>query len=98
MEENRLQQYYDEMGRWKLLTEEEEHRLSARALKGDERAVNRLVEANLRLVAHVAREYQGRGLAPEDLISEGNMGLVKAASKYDASRGVRFAGYASVFV
>ena len=98
MEENRLQQYFEEMGSHALLSEEQERQLSARALKGDERAVNRLVEANLRLVAHVAREYQRQGLAMDDLISEGNMGLVKAATKYDASRGLRFAGYAVVYI
>ena len=98
MEENRLQQYFEEMGSHALLSEEQERQLSARALKGDERAVNRLVEANLRLVAHVAREYQRQGLAMDDLISEGNMGLVKAATKYDATRGLRFAGYAVVYI
>lgn len=98
MEENRLQQYFDEMGSHALLSEEQERQLSARALKGDGRAVNRLVEANLRLVAHVAREYQRQGLAIDDLISEGNMGLVKAATKYDASHGLRFAGYAVVYI
>lgn len=97
-EKNRLQQYFDEMGSHQLLSEEQERQLSARALKGDERALNRLVEANLRLVAHVAREYQRQGLALDDLISEGNMGLVKAASKYDATRGLRFAGYAVVYI
>lgn len=98
MDKDRLQTYFEEMGSRQLLTEEEERQLSARALKGDERAVNRLTEANLRLVAHVAREYRGQGLGMDDLISEGNMGLVKAATKYDASRGLRFAGYAVVFI
>ena len=98
MDNDRLQTYFEEMGSRQLLTEEEERQLSARALKGDERAVNRLTEANLRLVAHVAREYRGQGLGMDDLISEGNMGLVKAATKYDASRGLRFAGYAVVFI
>ena len=98
MEDNRLQQYFEEMGSHALLSEDQERQLSARALRGDERAVNRLVEANLRLVAHVAREYQRQGLAMDDLISEGNMGLVKAATKYDATRGLRFAGYAVVYI
>ena len=93
-----MQRYFEEMGSHKLLTEEQERQLSALALKGDEHAVNRLVESNLRLVAHVAREYQGKGLAMDDLLSEGNVGLVKAARKYDANRGLRFAGYAVVFV
>lgn len=98
MEENRLQKYFEEMGSRQLLSEEQERELSAKVLKGDERAKNRLVEANLRLVAYVAREYQGKGLAMDDLISEGNMGLIKAAGKFDASRGLRFAGYAAVYV
>ena len=98
MEGDRLQKYFEEIGAHQLLTEEQEHQLSEQALKGDNRAVNRLAEANLRLVAHVAREYQGQGLSMDDLISEGNMGLVKAASKYDAKRGLRFAGYAVVFI
>ena len=98
MEENRLQNYFEEMGARPLLTEEQERQLSERALKGDKRAADRLVEANLRLVAHVARGYQGQGLDMDDLICEGNMGLVKAAAKYDASRGLRFAGYAVVYV
>ena len=97
MEENRLQKYFEEMGSRQLLSEEQECELSAKVLKGDERAKNRLVEANLRLVAYVAREYQGKGLAMDDLISEGNMGLIKAAGKFDASRGLRFAGYAAVY-
>ena len=98
MEENRLQIYFEEMGSRPLLTEEQERQLSDRALKGDKRAAGRLVEANLRLVAHVARGYQGQGLAMDDLISEGNMGLVKAATKYDARRGLRFAGFAVIYV
>ncbi len=98
MEENRLQKYFDEMGNRQLLSAEEEQQLSVRALQGDQRAVNRLAEANLRLVAHVAREYQGQGLSYDDLISEGNVGLMKAAAKYDGSRGLRFAGYAVVFI
>ncbi len=98
MTEDRLQKFFDEVASQPLLTAEEEQRLSERVSGGDERALNRLVEANLRLVAHVAHEYQGQGLAEDDLISEGSLGLVKAASKYDGSRGLRFAGYAVVFV
>ena len=98
MEENRLQKYFDEMGNHQLLTAEEEQQLSARAQQGDRRAADRLAAANLRLVAHVAREYQGQGLAYDDLISEGNVGLVKAAARYDATRGLRFAGFAVVFI
>lgn len=98
MEDSILNKYLDEIGRESLLTEAEERSLSARILRGDSRALNRLIEANLRFVVAVARQYQGQGLSMEDLVSEGNIGLMKAASKYDATRGLRFAGYAVVFI
>ena len=98
MEEQRLQKYFDDAARHALLSEEEERRLSARALRGDERAVGRLAEANLRLVAYVAREFQHQGLSHDDLISEGNIGLMKAARHYDATRGLRFASYAAAHI
>ena len=93
-----LNKYLDEIGRENLLTEEEEKSLSARVLRGDSRALNRLIEANLRLVVATARQYQGQGLQMDDLVSEGNIGLMRAAQKYDATRGLRFAGYAVVFI
>ena len=83
MKSDTLNLYFEEIGSTPLLTEEQERQLSARALRGDERAKNRLAEANLRFVASVARQYAGKGLGMDDLISEGNMGLVKAATKYD---------------
>lgn len=83
------------MGRKPQLTEEQERQLSERAQQGDGRAVDRLVESNLRLVVSIASQYQGRGLSIDDLIAEGNMGLIKAATKYDATRGLRFAAYAA---
>ena len=89
MEDSLLNKYLDEIGREQLLTEEEEQRLSARVLKGDERALNKLIEANLRFVVVIARQYLGK-------VSEGNMGLMKAARKYDASKGLRFVNYAVV--
>ena len=98
MEDSILNKYLDEIGREKLLSEDDEKRLSARILKGDERALNRLIEANLRFVIVIARQYQGQGLAMEDLVSEGNMGLMKAARKFDAERGLRFVNYAVVFI
>ena len=98
MEDNRLNKYLDEIGRESLLTEEQERTLSARVRQGDERALNRLVEANLRFVVAIARQYQGKGLTMDDLVSEGNLGLIKAAGKYDATRGLRFANYAVVFI
>lgn len=98
MEDNILNKYLDEIGREKLLTAEEEQQLSDRIQKGDQRALNRLVEANLRLTVAIARHYQGQGLAMNDLVSEGNMGLMKAASKFDGQRGIRFAAYAGSFI
>ena len=76
MEDSILNKYLDEIGRGQLLTEEEEQRLSARILKGDERALNRLVEANLKFVVAIARQYQGRGLSMDDLVSEGVINAV----------------------
>lgn len=98
MEDSLLNKYLDEIGRERLLSNEEEARLSARILQGDNRALNKLIEANLRFVVVIARQYQGRGLSMEDLVSEGNMGLMKAARKYDASKGLRFVNYAVVFI
>ncbi|UKK49365.1 sigma-70 family RNA polymerase sigma factor [Prevotella sp. E9-3] len=98
MKENSLNVYLDEIGQSSLLSEDEERRLSIRIKNGDERALNKLVEANLRFVVSIARNYQGRGLAVDDLISEGNIGLMKAARKFDGERGLRFVSYAVVFV
>jgi len=98
MEDSILNKYLDEIGREQLLTEEQESRLSARILQGDERALKRLIEANLRFVVVIARQYQGQGLSMEDLVSEGNLGLMKAARKFDATRGLRFVNYAVVFI
>lgn len=98
MAEKNLNTYLDKIGQVSLLSEEEEQRLSARIKAGDERALNKLVEANLRFVVSIAKQYQGKGLDIDDLISEGNIALVKAASKFDASRGLRFVNYAVVFI
>ncbi len=98
MEEHLFNQYLDEIGRGQLLSEDEERRLSERIRKGDEQALNRLIEANLRFVVAVAKRYQGKGLAMEDLVSEGNLGMMKAARKFDANRGVRFVNYAAAIV
>ena len=88
MEDSILNKYLVEIGREQLLSQEEEARLSARVMKGDERALNKLIEANLRFVIVIARQYQGQGLSMEDLVSEGNLGLMKAAGKFDATRGL----------
>ena len=98
MIDNTLNIYLDEIGRESLLSVEEEHRLSARIKAGDERALNKLIQANLRFVVTIARSYQGKGLTMDDLVSEGNIGLMKAARKYDSERGLRFVNYAVVFI
>lgn len=94
MEDSLLNKYLDEIGRSSLLSADEERALSERIQGGDQRAVGQLVEANLRFVVKIASQYKGHGLSLEDLISEGNMGLMKAAAKFDAGRGVRFVNYA----
>ena len=98
MEDSALNRYLDEIGNEALLTDEEERQLSEKIRQGDERALARLVEANLRFVVTIARQYKGRGVDMEDLVSEGNFGLMKAASRFDASKGVRFVNYAVVHV
>ena len=72
--------------------------MAERIAKGDDRALSKLIEANLKFVVTVARQYKGRGVAMEDLVSEGNIGLMKAAAKFDASKGVRFVNYAVVHI
>ena len=94
MEDNRLKKYLDEIGSEQQLTAEEERELSARILSGDKQAQQKLVVANIKLVVSVANGYQGRGLSMDDLVSEGNMGLLRAAERYDGSRGARFSSYA----
>lgn len=98
MDNEKLNVYLDEIGATPLLSEDEERRLSQRVKAGDGRALDKLVRANLRLVVSVARQYRGRGLSMDDLVGEGNIGLMKAAAKFDGERGLRFAGYAPVFV
>ena len=93
-----MNRYLDEIGKERLLSNEEERLLAERIAKGDERALSRLIEANLKFVVSVARQYKGRGVAMEDLVSEGNIGLLKAASKFDATKGVRFVNYAVVYI
>ena len=89
-----LSHYLDRIGRGELLTAEEEVRLARRAKAGDEQARKRLVEKNLRLVVTVAKKYLRMGLPFEDLIQEGNIGLIKAVDKYDPERGYKFSTYA----
>ena len=98
MEDSILNRYLDEIGREELLSNEEERQLAKRIANGDERALSKLVEANLKFVVSVARQYKGKGVEMEDLISEGNIGLMKAAAKFDASKGVRFVNFAVVYI
>lgn len=86
--------YLKEIAGISLLKPEEEKELAYSARKGDEKALNRLVEANLRFVVWVAKSYRNRGLPFLDIINEGNLGLIKAAKTFDPERGVRFVSYA----
>jgi RNA polymerase primary sigma factor len=90
--------YLARIGRGKLLNHQEEIDLSKRAKQGDRAARNRLIEKNLRLVASIAKKSRGRGLSFEDLIQEGNIGLMKAVGKFDPDRGFRFSTYATWWI
>src|ERR687884_17045 len=93
-----LPDYFARIDKGKLLTHQEEIDLSKRAKAGDLKARQRLIEKNLRLVISVAKKYRGMGLPFEDLIQEGNIGLMKAVEKYDPDRGWRFSTYATWWV
>ncbi|MDR2575578.1 MAG: sigma-70 family RNA polymerase sigma factor, partial [Treponema sp.] len=86
--------YLKEINRIPLLTREEEDSIARAAAKGSITARNKLINSNLRFVVNVAKRYQGHGMPLPDLISEGNIGLIKAVEKYDASRGFHFISYA----
>jgi RNA polymerase primary sigma factor len=90
--------YLDCIGKGKLLTPREERELSRRAKAGEGRARQRLIEKNLRLVVSVAKKYRGYGLPFEDLIQEGNIGLMKAVEKFDPERGFRFSTYVTWWI
>src|ERR687893_1822546 len=90
--------YFARIGKGKLLTHQEEIDLSKRAKKGDKAARERLTEKNLRLVVSIAKKSRGRGLPFEDLIQEGNIGLMKAVGKFDSDRGFRFSTYATWWI
>ena len=89
-----LDRYLQEIGREDLLTVEEEVELARRIRKGDQAALERLTRGNLRFVVSVAKQYQNQGLSLPDLINEGNLGLIKAAEKFDETRGFKFISYA----
>lgn len=89
-----LEKYLDEISQISLLTPAEEVEFTRRIRQGDQEALNKLVRANLRFVVKVAKEYQNQGLPLTDLINEGNLGLIKAAKRFDETRGFKFISYA----
>jgi len=93
-ESEALDKYLQEIGKEELISPEEEVELAQRIKKGDHRALERLTRANLRFVVSVAKQYQNQGLSLPDLINEGNVGLIKAAEKFDETRGFKFISYA----
>ena len=89
-----LEKYLSEIAKEEMITVEEEVQLAQRIKKGDQKALERLVKANLRFVVSVAKQYQHQGLSLPDLINEGNVGLIKAAQKFDETKGFKFISYA----
>ncbi|HRZ42871.1 MAG TPA: RNA polymerase sigma factor RpoD/SigA [Bacteroidales bacterium] len=89
-----LDKYLQEIGREELITVDEEVELARRIRQGDQKALDRLCKANLRFVVSVAKQYQNQGLSLPDLINEGNLGLIKAAQRFDETRGFKFISYA----
>ncbi len=93
-ESQSLEKYLQEIGKVELITPEEEVKLALRIKQGDQRALDKLTKANLRFVVSVAKQYQNQGLSLPDLINEGNLGLIKAAQRFDETRGFKFISYA----
>ena len=89
-----LEKYLQEIGKEEMISAEEEVELAQRIRKGDKKALERLTRANLRFVVSVAKQYQNQGLSLPDLINEGNLGLLKAAERFDETRGFKFISYA----
>ncbi|MFL9481663.1 RNA polymerase sigma factor RpoD/SigA [Chitinophagaceae bacterium LWZ2-11] len=93
-ESQSLEKYLQEIGKVELISPEEEVQLAMRIKNGDQKALDRLVKSNLRFVVSVAKQYQNQGLTLPDLINEGNLGLIKAALRFDETRGFKFISYA----
>src|SRR5947209_6612371 len=93
-----VKQYLKEIGTYPLLTAEQELMLAERVSRGDQRARQKLIEANLRLVVSIAKRYSNQGLPLLDMIQEGNIGLMRAAQKFDYKRGFRFSTYATWWI
>jgi len=93
-ESQSLDKYLQEIGKVDLLSPQEEINLAQRIKKGDQKALEKLTKANLRFVVSVAKQYQNQGLSLGDLINEGNLGLIKAAKRFDETRGFKFISYA----
>lgn len=93
-ESQSLEKYLQEIGKVELISSEEEVRLAALIRQGDQHSLDRLTKANLRFVVSVAKQYQNQGLSLPDLINEGNLGLIKAAQRFDETRGFKFISYA----
>lgn len=93
-ESQSLEKYLQEIGKVELISPEEEVRLAGLIRQGDQGALDRLTKANLRFVVSVAKQYQNQGLSLPDLINEGNLGLIKAAQRFDETRGFKFISYA----
>jgi RNA polymerase primary sigma factor len=93
-ESQSLEKYLQEIGKVELITPEEEVKLATLIKQGDQHALDRLTKANLRFVVSVAKQYQNQGLSLPDLINEGNVGLIKAAQRFDETRGFKFISYA----
>ena len=93
-ESEALEKYLQDIGKEELISAEEEAQLAAQIRQGDKKALERLTKANLRFVVSVAKQYQNQGLSLPDLINEGNLGLIRAAEKFDETRGFKFISYA----
>ena len=89
-----FEKYLQEIGRKEMISPEQEIELARRIKNGDEKALEKLVSANLRFVVSVAKQYQNQGLTLQDLVNEGNLGLIKAAKRFDETRGFKFISYA----